>query len=32
MVTYTPIPYWLSIPIIELGEWIETAKKQNKDK
>ena len=30
MSTYTPISYWLSLPVLELGSWIKTVEKVNK--
>ena len=23
MATHTPVPYWLGLPVAELGEWVE---------
>jgi hypothetical protein len=28
--THTPVTYWLSIPLIELSEWIDTIEKFQK--
>jgi hypothetical protein len=29
MSTYTPVNYWLSLPVLELGSWIKTVEKVN---
>ena len=32
MATYTPVSYWLSLPILELSSWIDTVKNINTNK
>lgn len=29
-VSHTPVPYWLSRPLVELNDWLQTAVKMNK--
>ena len=23
LATHTPVPYWLSLPVVELGDWVD---------